>query len=164
MIVFFDVDLGVFVCDVGQCLQQVVLQLVIVESCSGGWIVKVMIDVVGLLVFFDCGMVVYSYEVKQCLFGVCVQILEQFGVVSWEIVLEMVFGVLVNFGVGMVVVVIGIVGFGGGSFDKLVGSVWIGWKQCGGYVCVQFFQFDGDCEVIWWQIVYQVLMGIFLLV
>lgn len=48
--------------------------------------------------------------------------------VSWEIVLEMVFGVLVNFGVGMVVVVIGIVGFGGGSFDKLVGSVWIGWK------------------------------------
>lgn len=117
------------------------LMLVMVELCIGGFIVKVFIDLFGSLVWFDVGVVIYSYEVKEVLLGVNFCMFECIGVVSEEIVLEMVFGVLVCFGVGVVVVVIGIVGLFGGIEGKLVGIVWIGWKCCGGYVYVCLFYF-----------------------
>lgn len=146
---------------VGQRLQQASLQLVTAESCSGGWIAKAMTDIAGSSAFFDCGMVVYSYEAKQRLLGVRAQTLEQFGAVSRETVLEMVSGALVNSGAGMAVAVTGIAGPGGGSADKPVGSVWIGWKQRGGYARAQLFQFDGDRDAIRRQTVLQALTGIF---
>ncbi|WP_258223845.1 CinA family protein, partial [Stenotrophomonas sp. HMWF003] len=42
-----------------------------------------------------------------------------------------------------------------------VGSVWIGWKQRGGYARAQLFQFDGDRDAIRRQTVQQALTGIF---
>lgn len=156
-----DAELGVLARDVGQRLQQAALQLVSAESCSGGWIAKAMTDVAGSSAFFDCGMVVYSYEAKQRLLGVRAHTLEQFGAVSRETVLEMVSGALINSGAGMAVAVTGIAGPGGGSLDKPVGSVWIGWKQRGGYARAQLFQFDGDRDAIRRQTVQQALTGIF---
>lgn len=156
-----DAELGVLARDVGQRLQQAALQLVSAESCSGGWIAKAMTDVAGSSAFFDCGMVVYSYEAKQRLLGVRAHTLEQFGAVSRETVLEMVSGALINSGAGMAVAVTGIAGPGGGGPDKPVGSVWIGWKQRGGYARAQLFQFDGDRDAIRRQTVQQALTGIF---
>ncbi len=156
-----DAELGVLARDVGQRLQQASLQLVTAESCSGGWIAKAMTDVAGSSAFFDSGMVVYSYEAKQRLLGVRAHTLEQFGAVSRETVLEMVSGALINSGAGIAVAVTGIAGPGGGSADKPVGSVWIGWKQRGGYARAQLFQFDGDREAIRRQTVQQALTGIF---
>lgn len=127
-----DADLNAQSAALGQRLQQASLQLVTAESCSGGWIAKCMTDIAGSSAFFDCGMVVYSYEAKQRLLGVRAQTLEQFGAVSRETVLEMVSGALVNSGAGIAVAVTGIAGPGGGSPDKPVGSVWIGWKRRGG--------------------------------
>ncbi len=145
----------------GQRLQQANLQLVTAESCSGGWIAKAMTDIAGSSSFFDCGMVVYSYEAKQRLLGVRAQTLEQFGAVSRETVMEMVSGALVNSGAGIAVAVTGIAGPGGGSPDKPVGSVWIAWKQRGGYARAQLFHFDGDRDAIRRQTVQQALTGIF---
>jgi nicotinamide-nucleotide amidase len=156
-----DADLGALASDVGQRLQKASLQLVTAESCSGGWIAKAMTDIAGSSAFFDCGMVVYSYEAKQRLLGVRAQTLEQFGAVSRETVLEMVSGALINSGAGIAVAVTGIAGPGGGSEDKPVGSVWIGWKGRGGYARAQLFQFDGDREAIRRQTVQQALTGIF---
>ncbi len=156
-----DAELGVLARDVGQRLQQASLQLVTAESCSGGWIAKAMTDVAGSSAFFDSGMVVYSYEAKQRLLGVRAHTLEQFGAVSRETVLEMVSGALINSGAGIAVAVTGIAGPGGGSSDKPVGSVWIGWKQRGGYARAQLFQFDGDRDAIRRQTVQQALTGIF---
>jgi nicotinamide-nucleotide amidase len=73
----------------------------------------------------------------------------------------MVSGALVNSGAGMAVAVTGIAGPGGGSPDKPVGSVWIGWKQRGGYARAELFQFQGDREAIRRQTVQQALTGIF---
>lgn len=155
-----DAELNALSAALGQRLQQVSLQLVTAESCSGGWIAKCMTDIAGSSAFFDCGMVVYSYEAKQRLLGVRAQTLEQFGAVSRETVLEMVSGALVNSGAGIAVAVTGIAGPGGGSPDKPVGSVWIGWKRRGGYARAELFQFDGDREAIRRQTVAAALRGI----
>ncbi len=146
--------------DLGQTLQRARLQLVTAESCSGGWIAKAMTDIAGSSAFFDCGMVVYSYEAKQRLLGVRSQTLEAFGAVSRETVLEMVSGALVNSGAGIAVAVTGIAGPGGGSDDKPVGSVWIGWKRRGGYAQAQLFQFHGDRDAIRRQTVAAALNGL----
>jgi len=160
MTVVSDLDLTALATTLGQRLQQASLQLASAESCTGGWIAKVMTDIPGSSAFFDCGMVVYSYEAKQRLLGVHAQTLEAFGAVSRETVLEMVSGALVNAGAGIAVAVTGIAGPGGGSEDKPVGSVWIGWKCRGGYARAELFQFDGDRDAIRRQTVEAALRGV----
>ena len=144
----------------GLQLQARRLSLVTAESCSGGWIAKLMTDIAGSSAWFDCGMVVYSYEAKQALLGVRAQTLEEHGAVSRETVLEMVCGALARSGAGIAVAVTGIAGPGGGSEGKPVGTVWIGWKQRGGYARAQVFQFAGDREAVRRQTVAAALAGL----
>ena len=135
-------------------------RLVTAESCTGGWIAKAMTDVEGSSAWFDCGMVVYSYEAKQALLGVRPQTLEEHGAVSRETVTEMVAGALVHSGASVAVAVTGIAGPGGGSEDKPVGTVWIGWKRRGGYAQTQLFHFDGDRDAVRRQTVAAALQGL----
>lgn len=130
------------------------------ESCSGGWIAKTVTDIAGSSAWFDCGLVTYSYEAKQRLLGVRPQTLETFGAVSRETALEMVSGALANSGASVAVAVTGIAGPGGGSADKPVGSVWIGWKARGGYARTELFLFDGDREAVRRQTVSAALRGL----
>ena len=118
------------------------------ESCTGGWIAKCVTDIAGSSDWFDCGMAAYSYEAKQALLGVRPQTLEVHGAVSRETVIEMVSGALVNSGASVAVAVTGIAGPGGGSPDKPVGTVWIGWKRRGGYASAEMFQVAGDRETV----------------
>ena len=134
--------------------------LVTAESCTGGWIAKCMTDVPGSSAWFDCGMAAYSYEAKQALLGVRPQTLEEFGAVSRETVVEMVSGALVHSGATIAVAVTGIAGPGGGSEDKPVGTVWIGWKRRGGYACAEVFHFEGDRDAVRRQTVVAALRGL----
>ncbi|MCC4604364.1 CinA family protein [Xanthomonas campestris pv. badrii] len=135
-------------------------RLVTAESCTGGWIAKAMTDIAGSSDWFDCGMVAYSYEAKQALLRVRPQTLEVHGAVSRETVIEMVSGALVTSGGSIAVAVTGIAGPGGGSEDKPVGTVWIGWKRRGGYASAQLFQFDGDRDAVRRQTVVAALHGL----
>ncbi|MBB5209347.1 CinA family protein [Chiayiivirga flava] len=130
------------------------------ESCTGGWIAKTITDIPGCSAWFDCGMAAYSYEAKQALLGVRPQTLETHGAVSRETVIEMVSGALVNSGAGVAVAVTGIAGPGGGSPDKPVGTVWIGWKRRGGYARADVFHFDGDRDAVRRQTVVAALQGL----
>ena len=134
--------------------------LVTAESCTGGWIAKCMTDVPGSSAWFDCGMAAYSYEAKQALLGVRPQTLEEFGAVSRETVVEMVSGALVHSGATIAVAVTGIAGPGGGSEDKPVGTVWIGWKRRGGYARAEIFHFEGDRDAVRRQTVAAALRGL----
>lgn len=136
------------------------LSLVTAESCTGGWIAKTVTDIAGSSDWFDCGMVAYSYEAKQAMLGVRPETLEQQGAVSRETVIEMVSGALVHSGAGVAVAVTGIAGPGGGSPDKPVGTVWIGWKRRGGYARAQVFHFEGDREAVRRQTVAAALRGL----
>lgn len=134
--------------------------LVTAESCTGGWIAKCVTDIAGSSDWFDCGMAAYSYEAKQALLGVRPQTLETHGAVSRETVIEMVSGALVNSGASIAVAVTGIAGPGGGSEDKPVGTVWIGWKRRGGYARAEVFHFAGDRDAVRRQTVERALTGL----
>ncbi len=144
----------------GQLLHAAHHRLVTAESCTGGWIAKTMTDVAGCSDWFDCGMAAYSYEAKQALLGVNPHTLETYGAVSRETVIEMVSGALVNSGASIAVAVTGIAGPGGGSDDKPVGTVWVGWKRRGGYAHADVFQFDGDRDAVRRQTVAAALRGL----
>jgi nicotinamide-nucleotide amidase len=80
--------------------------------------------------------------------------------VSRETVLEMVSGALITSGASVAVAVTGIAGPTGGTPEKPVGTVWIGWKRRGGYPLGQMFHFDGDRESVRRQTVAASLKGI----
>ena len=134
--------------------------LVTAESCSGGWIAKTLTDIAGSSAWFECGVVAYSYEAKEALLGVRPETLEEHGAVSRETAIEMVSGALARYGASMAVSVTGIAGPGGGTADKPVGTVWIGWKRRGGYAQAELFHFDGDREAVRRQTVAAALRGI----
>ncbi len=145
---------------VGESLQSHGLMLVTAESCTGGWIAKTVTDTAGSSEWFDCGLAAYSYEAKQALLGVRPQTLEKHGAVSRETVLEMVSGALSHSGGTIAVAVTGIAGPGGGTHDKPVGTVWIGWKRRGGDPRAEVFHFDGDREAVRRQTVAAALQGL----
>lgn len=134
--------------------------LVTAESCTGGWIAKVLTDIAGSSAWFECGIAAYSYESKQALLGVRPETLEHLGAVSRETVLEMVSGALVHSGASLAVAVTGIAGPSGGTPDKPVGTVWIAWKRRGGYAAAKVFRFDGDREAVRRQTVATALQGL----
>ena len=144
----------------GVRLRDMRLTLVTAESCTGGWIAKVLTDIPGSSEWFDCGLATYSYEAKQGLLGVSPLTLEHFGAVSRETVLEMVAGALVHSGASVAVAVTGIAGPTGGTPGKPVGTVWIAWKRRGGYPRAEAFHFDGDREAVRRQTVSAALEGL----
>ena len=143
-----DLELDRLAARLGERLRDAHDRVVTAESCTGGWIAKAMTGVAGSSDWFDSGMVAYSYEAKQALLGVRPQTLESEGAVSRETVIEMVSGALVHSGASVAVAVTGIAGPGGGSTDKPVGTVWIGWKRRGGYTRAELFHFDGDRDAV----------------
>jgi nicotinamide-nucleotide amidase len=92
--------------------------------------------------------------------GVRPQTLEREGAVSRETVIEMVSGALVNSAASVAVAVTGIAGPGGGTVDKPVGTVWIGWKRRGGYPKAEVFHFAGDREAVRRQTIAAALRGL----
>jgi nicotinamide-nucleotide amidase len=134
--------------------------MVAAESCTGGWIAKVLTDIAGSSAWFECGVVAYSYEAKESLLGVQPQTLERTGAVSQETVVEMVSGALARYGASVAVAVTGIAGPSGGTPGKPVGTVWIGWKRRGGYARSQLFHFKGDREAVRRQTVAAALEGV----
>ncbi len=155
-----DASLSALAERVGRILADHHQMLVTAESCTGGWIAKTITDVGGSSAWFDCGLAAYSYEAKQALLGVRSETLLRHGAVSEETVLEMVSGALVHSGASISVAVTGIAGPGGGTPDKPVGTVWIGWKRRGGYPRTHLFHFDGDRESVRRQTVAAALRGL----
>ena len=143
-----------------ECLSARGQTMVTAESCTGGWIAKALTDIPGSSNWFECGVIAYSYEAKEALLGVQPQTLERAGAVSQETVVEMVSGALARYGATVAVAVTGVAGPGGGTSDKPVGTVWIGWKRRGGYARAELFHFDGDREAVRRQTVGAALDGV----
>ena len=56
------------------------------ESCTGGWIAKVLTDVPGSSARFERAFITYSNEAKQQMVGVAETSLQQWGAVSEQVV------------------------------------------------------------------------------
>lgn len=134
-------------------------RLVTAESCTGGWIAKVLTDRPGSSAWFDRGFVTYSNRAKQEMLDVSAATLERHGAVSRETVLEMAGGALARSSADFSVAVSGIAGPGGGTPDKPVGTVWLAWGTPEG-VEAECVRFGGDREQVRAQTVERALRGL----
>lgn len=107
-------------------------KLVVAESCTGGLISHRLTDLPGASDYLLAGLTTYANEAKEQLLGVHPNTLAQHGAVSRETALEMARGAKALFAhrfpaetlLGLAVT--GIAGPTGGSAEKPVGTVWIG--------------------------------------
>lgn len=110
-----------------QRLLQLEKTMTTAESCTGGWIAKILTDIAGSSGWFERGFVTYSNAAKMDMLGVRPDTLEQHGAVSEAVVKQMAAGALANSLAHVSVAVSGIAGPGGGSVDKPVGTVCLAW-------------------------------------
>lgn len=144
---------------VGQRLLDLNLFLVTAESCTGGWIAQAITETAGSSAWFNAGFITYSNEAKEQLLGVDSELIEHAGAVSQEVVELMALGAS-NKGFGSVAVAVsGVAGPGGGTEEKPVGTVWIGWAVNGSVKSCKYC-FDGNREQIRFQTVIAALSGV----
>lgn len=105
--------------------------LAVAESCTGGWLAKILTDRPGCSDWFDRGLVTYSNAAKMELLGVPEQVLQTHGAVSEATVIAMAEGLLRNSHADFTVAISGIAGPGGASPGKPVGTVWLGFAASG---------------------------------
>lgn len=95
------------------------------ESCTGGYIAHLITTVAGSSDYFKGSVVSYSNSIKENVLGVSNETLSTVGAVSEETVKAMISGVLKTMQTDVAVAVSGIMGPGGGSEEKPVGTVWM---------------------------------------
>src|SRR5690242_17701180 len=95
------------------------------ESCTGGSIASLITSVAGSSAYFKGSVVSYSNQVKQELLGVQKETLDAYGAVSEQTAREMLSGILEQMKTDFGIAVTGIMGPGGGSEEKPVGTVYV---------------------------------------
>ena len=97
------------------------------ESCTGGMIASEITAIAGSSNVFEAGYVTYSNRIKSKLVNVSEKSLETYGAVSEQVVREMTEGALKQSGSDYAIAVSGVAGPDGGTDEKPVGTVWLGW-------------------------------------
>jgi nicotinamide-nucleotide amidase len=128
---------------VAEALLQKGWQLATAESCTGGMIAAYCTDLSGSSSWFERGFVTYSNAAKTELLGVEAALIERDGAVSEAVVRAMVVGALAHSHAQVAIAVTGVAGPSGGSANKPVGTVWIGWALPG-QVITERCWFTGD--------------------
>lgn len=118
------------------------------ESCTGGWIAKVLTDVPGSSRWFERGYVTYSNAAKSELLAVAPRTLYEHGAVSAETVRAMASGALKRSHAQLAVAVSGVAGPDGGSESKPVGTVWFAFAGPGEATATEVRRFAGDREAV----------------
>ena len=142
-----DRDLEDLALKLGRALHVRGWRMATAESCTGGWIAKVLTDVAGSSQWFEGGVVAYSNAAKTSFLGVSSDLLMAHGAVSEEAVRAMAEGARGNFAAELAVAVSGIAGPGGGSADKPVGTVHFAWATPAGVTAARRI-FAGSRETV----------------
>ena len=122
-----DDDLFKLAVKIGQHLLAAGRRIATAESCTGGFIGKVITDVPGSSQWYETGYIAYANGAKTVLLGVLPAELAAHGAVSEPVVKAMAIGALERSGADIAVAVSGIAGPGGGTPGKPVGAVWFAW-------------------------------------
>lgn len=144
----------------GACMTAAGLRLTLAESCTGGWVAKVVTDIGGSSRWFDRGFVTYTNESKQQLLAVPEATIATQGAVSAATVAAMAHGALAQSGAQLSCAISGIAGPGGGTPDKPVGLVWFAWGSRDGAIHTEQQIFAGDREAVRRQAVAHALRGL----
>lgn len=114
---------------VGHNLKNMSATVTIVESCTGGWISKIITDTEGSSSWFKQGIITYSNTAKQNLALVNTLSLTKYGPVSKKVVEEMALNVLHVAKANFSIAVSGIAGPTGGNKKIPNGTVWFGFSN-----------------------------------
>ncbi len=114
---------------VGRMLLDRDLTIAVAESCTGGHVVHQITNVSGSSAYLIGGVVAYSNQVKTQMLGVDEHVLASNGAVSRQVAEQMAAGVRRRLQADIGVSTTGIAGPTGGSPDKPVGTVWIGYSD-----------------------------------
>jgi nicotinamide-nucleotide amidase len=115
---------------VGNLLKKNNYWISVAESCTGGYIANALTDIPGSSNYMKGGVVSYANEVKINQLGVARSDLEAKGAVSKPVALQMAKGVARHLNTDIGISTTGIAGPGGGTKEKPVGTVWIGfWSR-----------------------------------
>lgn len=136
-------DLSTQIAELGEILCQNKYMLGTAESCTGGLISMLLTEVSGSSSWFKGTVVSYANEVKEKTLHVPHQTLLQHGAVSEETALAMVRGVQKALNLQVAISVTGIAGPTGGTDEKPVGTVWIGFA-IGQQIFAQHHVFNGS--------------------
>jgi nicotinamide-nucleotide amidase len=101
----------------------------VAESCTAGMLAAAFTDISGSSAYFEGGMLVYSNEAKMKILGVSKETLEKHGAVCEETAIEMASNVRQKLGTTYGIGITGIAGPTGGTPEKPVGTVWIGFAD-----------------------------------
>ncbi len=114
------------------------------ESCTGGLSSHRLTDVSGSSSCFMGSAVTYSNEAKKQILSVNEETLKKFGAVSNETALEMAEGSRKQYSSNIAISWTGIAGPTGGSPEKPVGTLAIGWSSSNGEKGSEVLQYNGD--------------------
>ncbi|MDL0430356.1 nicotinamide-nucleotide amidohydrolase family protein [Marinobacter sp. TBZ242] len=146
--------------NLAELLEHKQLTIATAESCTGGWVVKVLTDRAGSSAYVLAGLVTYSNDAKKELLGVTESSLSEHGAVSEPVVREMVAGALSTTGASVAVAISGVAGPGGGTQDKPVGTVWFAWGRSPADTEAVVETFRGDRDQVRRQAVLYALQGV----
>ncbi|NOR79292.1 MAG: nicotinamide-nucleotide amidohydrolase family protein [Methyloprofundus sp.] len=132
-------------------------QLVTAESCTGGWLAHCITDIAGSSAWFNRGFITYSNASKVDMLNVQNTTIEEFGAVSAEVATQMLQGALQNSLADYALAITGVAGPTGGTVQKPVGTVYIGWQKRAESAIVILEHFSGDRQEIRRQAVYKAL-------
>ena len=127
----------------GRMLSERSLTIAAAESCTGGLLLHRLTNTPGASAYVAGGVVAYADAVKRSVLGVAADALLTHGAVSQEVALQMAAGVRASLGASIGVSITGIAGPGGGSEDKPVGAVWVGYAD-GAHQRARRFLFGRD--------------------
>lgn len=128
---------------VGQLLAERGVTLATAESCTGGLLGERITSAPGASAYYLGGAVTYSNESKVALLGVPEDLLAAHGAVSPEVARAMAEGARARFGADLAVSTTGISGPDGGTVEKPVGLVYVGFASGSGSETHEFeFPFD----------------------
>jgi nicotinamide-nucleotide amidase len=113
---------------VGKMLAERSLTIAVAESCTGGLLSDAITDIPGSSEYMLGGVVAYANSAKVNYLGVNEAVIKQHGAVSGGVALQMAAGVAEKFGANIGVSTTGIAGPGGGTEEKPVGTVWMGFR------------------------------------
>jgi len=105
------------------------IRIAVAESCTGGYISNMFTNVSGASNVFERGIVCYNNQAKIDLLNVDPKVIEENGAVSEEIVRQLANNIRIQSNVDIGIGISGIAGPTGGTPEKPVGLVFIGFSN-----------------------------------
>lgn len=135
---------------VGKLLILAGKSVAVAESCTGGLVAQRLTEVSGASAYFMQGVVAYQNAAKTQLLGVPAELIEAHGAVSAEVAEAMASGMRSRASTDFALSTTGIAGPSGGSQQKPVGTVYIGYCDAQQTKSLHL-RLPGDRNLIRWR-------------